>query len=174
MHRYRLERNKEVAEQHPSKCIYWSPKDREIDIDKVCITTTIIVAQSIINRIYSSFANSLLTLLFTSLERHCLESGRRQGSRRYCEFHLPSIEESVTYLESCNSNSESRVFGTAFLLKKLRELSTKPELFLCASSVAFYGNRNDMVITEALASNNQGYLTEVFEKTEKIVSGKRL
>jgi len=55
---------------------------------------------------------------------------------------------------------ESRVQGTANLAKALAAAEIKPEVFVCASAVGFYGHRADEVLTERSA-NGKGFLAEV-------------
>ncbi len=53
----------------------------------------------------------------------------------------------------------SRTESTALLAKTLASLKKKPEVFLVASAIGFYGNRGDEELTEA-SSPGEGYLSE--------------
>lgn len=55
---------------------------------------------------------------------------------------------------------ESRVFGTALLAKTLAGLKQKPQTFLCASAIGFYGTRGDEVCTET-STPGDDFLAEV-------------
>jgi uncharacterized protein (TIGR01777 family) len=53
----------------------------------------------------------------------------------------------------------SRTESTALLATTLASLKKKPEVFLVASAIGFYGNRGDEELTEA-SSAGEGYLSE--------------
>ncbi len=54
---------------------------------------------------------------------------------------------------------ESRVRTTAALVRLLAGLRNPPKVFLCASAVGIYGNRDDEILTEATAPGT-GFLAE--------------
>jgi len=60
----------------------------------------------------------------------------------------------------------SRINGTKQLVDYISQLSTQPEVFLCASAVGYYGNRNAETVDEE-SSPGQGFLAEVCKKWEK-------
>jgi uncharacterized protein len=55
---------------------------------------------------------------------------------------------------------ESRVLGTRNLASALAQSPAKPRLFVCASAVGFYGNRDDEILNEDSRSGD-GFLPEV-------------
>jgi hypothetical protein len=61
---------------------------------------------------------------------------------------------------------ESRTNTTGFLAKTLAKTSGTPTVFINASAVGYYGNRNDEVLTEASAPGT-GFLPEVCQDWEK-------
>jgi len=60
---------------------------------------------------------------------------------------------------------ESRVDGTRHLAAALAETRQRPEVFICASAVGYYGNRGDEVLLEESASG-EGFLAEVCRQWE--------
>lgn len=60
----------------------------------------------------------------------------------------------------------SRVDGTRQLVDYISHLAKKPEVFLCASAVGYYGSRDDEILDEGSAPG-QGFLAGVCEKWEK-------
>lgn len=63
---------------------------------------------------------------------------------------------------------ESRVRSTQFLRQRIQTLAQKPEYFLSASAVGFYGNRGDELLNEK-SSRGQGFLSDLCEAWEKSV-----
>ncbi len=59
----------------------------------------------------------------------------------------------------------SRIDGTRQLVDYISLLVTKPKVFLCASAVGYYGNRNGAKLNEE-SSAGEGFLAEVCEKWE--------
>jgi len=55
---------------------------------------------------------------------------------------------------------DSRIQSTALLAERLAAMSHKPEVFVCASAVGFYGHRGEQILTEA-AAGGEGFLSEV-------------
>lgn len=60
---------------------------------------------------------------------------------------------------------DSRVVGTGNLIKGLIESGQKPESFISASAVGFYGDAGEDVVTEDHAAGN-GFLTDVSKQWE--------
>lgn len=60
---------------------------------------------------------------------------------------------------------ESRVHGTRQLVDYIALQNTKPQLFLCASAVGYYGNRGDEILDEE-SSLGQGFLADVCNQWE--------
>ena len=60
----------------------------------------------------------------------------------------------------------SRVQSTDLIYKKLQELKVRPDLFISASAVGFYGDRGDEVLEEH-SSAGQGFLAETALKWER-------
>jgi len=61
---------------------------------------------------------------------------------------------------------ESRVRGTQSVATALARTESKPGVFVCASAVGFYGDRDDEVLTEESASGS-GFLPEVCREWEE-------
>lgn len=59
----------------------------------------------------------------------------------------------------------SRVDSTRRLVEAMRSASTRPEVFVCASAVGYYGDRDDDVLDES-AAPGQGFLAEVCQAWE--------
>lgn len=55
---------------------------------------------------------------------------------------------------------DSRVRGTRLLAQAAAQLRTRPQVFICASAVGFYGSRGDESLDETSASG-QGFLPDV-------------
>lgn len=61
---------------------------------------------------------------------------------------------------------ESRVVGTQLLCRALCELKTPPSVFICASAIGYYGNRESEILTEE-SSKGEGFLAGVCEEWEE-------
>lgn len=59
----------------------------------------------------------------------------------------------------------SRVISTQNLVAGLQAASRKPQAFICASAIGFYGNRGDEKLTEASPAGT-GFLSEVCQEWE--------
>lgn len=67
---------------------------------------------------------------------------------------------------------DSRVLGTRSVAKALAQTQAKPEVFICASAIGFYGNRGDEILEES-SSGGHGFLPEVcgeWEEASRIAS----
>jgi uncharacterized protein len=68
---------------------------------------------------------------------------------------------------------ESRVRGTRNLATALAWTESRPEVFVCASAIGFYGDRGEEVLTEQSAQG-QGFLPQVcreWEEASRIAAG---
>lgn len=61
---------------------------------------------------------------------------------------------------------ESRVLGTRLISKAISELNNKPKVFISASAIGYYGNRNNETLDEK-SSKGQGFLSDVCNKWEE-------
>jgi|SRR5271157_422127 len=61
--------------------------------------------------------------------------------------------------------SDSRIHPVRLLVQSFGKLRQKPNVFLCASAIGYYGNRGDEVLTEASASGTD-FLSEVCRQWE--------
>src|SRR5262249_21381206 len=61
---------------------------------------------------------------------------------------------------------ESRVAGTANLVRGMGKLGQPPKTLICASAIGYYGSRGDEVLTESSAPGSD-YLAEVCAAWEK-------
>lgn len=73
---------------------------------------------------------------------------------------------------------KSRIEGTKQLAEFCLNLEHKPETFICASAIGYYGNRGDMILDES-SSSGTNFVAEVcreWEKNSKIIeqAGSRL
>ena len=64
---------------------------------------------------------------------------------------------------------DSRVVSTRNLAQALARTSQKPQTFVCASAIGYYGNRGDEVLTEESATG-EGFLAEVSREWEQATS----
>ena len=62
---------------------------------------------------------------------------------------------------------DSRINSTRLLSETLSDLHHKPSVFLCASALGYYGNRQDEVLTEN-SSQGSGYLADVTAEWEGV------
>lgn len=60
---------------------------------------------------------------------------------------------------------KSRVTSTKFLADTLCQLNHPPEVFICASAIGYYGDRQDEILTEQ-STKGSGFLADVCEKWE--------
>jgi uncharacterized protein len=60
---------------------------------------------------------------------------------------------------------DSRVIGTKHISDALAHAKDKPEVFICASAVGYYGNRGDEVLTEQSEAGS-GFLADVCREWE--------
>ena len=62
--------------------------------------------------------------------------------------------------------SDSRVKSTKFLIDSLLKLEKKPQTFICASAIGYYGNRGDELLNER-SEKGEGFLSDVCYEWEK-------
>lgn len=95
------------------------------------------------------------------------ESERAKLENFDAVIHLAgdSIAEGNWTEEKKRRIRESRVQGTKTLVEALRRTDQPPEIFISASAIGFYGDRNDEVLTEESASGT-GFLPEVCAEWE--------
>ena len=60
---------------------------------------------------------------------------------------------------------DSRVSGSKFLCETLSSLNNPPKVFISASAVGYYGDRNDEILTEE-SEQGKGFLADVCKKWE--------
>ena len=61
---------------------------------------------------------------------------------------------------------DSRIIPTRLLVKKLKELEHKPEVFISSSAIGFYGDREDTVLTETSAPGDY-FISKVCKQWEE-------
>jgi uncharacterized protein (TIGR01777 family) len=61
---------------------------------------------------------------------------------------------------------DSRVLGTANLVKAIGRLDRKPEVLVCSSAIGYYGSRGDEILTETSTQGND-FLAEVCAEWER-------
>jgi uncharacterized protein (TIGR01777 family) len=61
---------------------------------------------------------------------------------------------------------DSRVLGTRHLAEALARAASPPRVFISASAIGFYGDRNDEILREDSASGRNGFLPEVCREWE--------
>ncbi len=61
---------------------------------------------------------------------------------------------------------ESRVLGTTNVATALAQASAKPQVFVCASAIGFYGSRGEDILDDG-SSSGQGFLAEVCRAWEQ-------
>lgn len=66
---------------------------------------------------------------------------------------------------------ESRTVGTRILVDAMKSVNNKPKIFISASAVGFYGNREDEILTED-SPKGVGFFPEVCDEWEQ--AAKRL
>lgn len=61
---------------------------------------------------------------------------------------------------------ESRTQSTNFLIDSISKLERKPNTFICASAIGYYGNRGNEILTEQ-SEKGSGFLSDVCEEWER-------
>lgn len=81
-------------------------------------------------------------------------------------IHLAGDNVAETWTEAKKrSIKESRVTGTRTLINAFKKCDKKPEIFISASAIGFYGNRGDEILTEESAPGD-GFFPEVCTEWE--------
>jgi uncharacterized protein len=62
--------------------------------------------------------------------------------------------------------SDSRIFGTRAIVEAVSKLHQRPQTFLCASAIGFYGDRADEILDEQ-SSRGSGFLSDVCGEWER-------
>jgi len=60
----------------------------------------------------------------------------------------------------------SRLIPTKFILSKIKNLKNRPEVFICASAIGFYGDSKDKILTET-SNSGDCFISNVCELWEK-------
>ncbi|HUU50626.1 MAG TPA: TIGR01777 family oxidoreductase [Nitrospinota bacterium] len=61
---------------------------------------------------------------------------------------------------------ESRILSTQNIVKAMEEARTRPELFISASAIGYYGDRGDEILTED-STPGKGFLTDICKDWEE-------
>jgi uncharacterized protein len=61
---------------------------------------------------------------------------------------------------------DSRIFGTRAIVEAVSKLHQRPQTFLCASAIGFYGDRADEILDEQ-SSRGSGFLSDVCGEWER-------
>ena len=61
---------------------------------------------------------------------------------------------------------ESRILSTQSIVKAMKEAKTRPELFISASAIGYYGDRGDAFLTED-STPGKGFLTDICKGWEE-------
>ena len=94
------------------------------------------------------------------------EMRRLNGVRAAIHLAGESLVEGRWAAEKKRKIRDSRIRSTQSMVELLSHLELRPEVFLCASAVGYYGSRGDEVLTEVSASGN-GFLAEVCREWEE-------
>jgi uncharacterized protein (TIGR01777 family) len=65
-----------------------------------------------------------------------------------------------------NRIRDSRVFGTRAIVEAISKLHQRPQTFICASAIGYYGDRADEILDEQ-SSQGEGFLSEVCGEWER-------
>ena len=71
--------------------------------------------------------------------------------------------------ERKNKIIQSRVISTRQLIKAMTYMNDKPEVFVSASAIGFYGDRGDELLNES-SSNGEGFLSQVCRSWEEEIN----
>ncbi len=94
------------------------------------------------------------------------EMRRLNGVRAVIHLSGESLVEGRWTREKKQKIRDSRIRSTHSMVELLSRLERRPEVFLCASAVGYYGSREDEALTESSASGH-GFLAEVCHEWEE-------
>jgi hypothetical protein len=94
------------------------------------------------------------------------EMRRLNGVRAVIHLSGESLAEGRWSREKKQKIRDSRIRSTHSMVELLSRLERRPEVFLSASAVGYYGSRGDEVLTELSASGN-GFLAEICREWEE-------
>jgi uncharacterized protein (TIGR01777 family) len=100
-----------------------------------------------------------------SPDRYSIALARIEGFDAVVNLAGESIAERWTD-EKKRRIRESRVKGTKLLGDALANLAVRPQTFICASAIGYYGNRGDEILTESSAPGDD-FLADVCQKWEE-------
>lgn len=101
-----------------------------------------------------------------SPDRYSIALARIEGFDAVINLAGEGIAEGRWTEEKKRRIRESRVKGTKLLGDALANLTNRPNTFICASAIGYYGNRGDEVLTET-SKPGDGFLPEVCAEWEK-------
>jgi uncharacterized protein (TIGR01777 family) len=97
------------------------------------------------------------------------EMRRLNGVRAVIHLSGENVATGRWTLEKKRNIRESRVRSTQAMLELLSQLERKPDVFLCASAVGYYGDRGDEMLDESSVVG-MGFLAEVCREWEETAS----
>jgi uncharacterized protein (TIGR01777 family) len=104
--------------------------------------------------------------VYWDYEKNHINIDRIQGAD--CVIHLAGENISARRWTKKHKQNilNSRILSTHFLIDSLLKLEKKPESFICASAIGYYGDRGDVMLTEQ-SEKGLGFLPEVCNEWEK-------
>lgn len=104
--------------------------------------------------------------VYWDYEKKNINIDRIQGAD--CVIHLAGENISARRWTKKHKQNilNSRILSTHFLIDSLLKLEKKPESFICASAIGYYGDRGDVILTEQ-SEKGLGFLPEVCNEWEK-------
>lgn len=116
-------------------------------------------------RALDKLGNSVSDVIQWSPQDDPLVLDPRMDCRAVVNLMGDSIAEGRWTAEKKKRIRDSRVQGTLKLVEAVSKLEKKPEVFVSASAVGFYGDPGDMEVTES-HPRGEGYLPEVCQQWE--------
>lgn len=99
-------------------------------------------------------------------EKQVIDSGSLEGFDAVIHLAGENIAGGRWNAERKQKILNSRVKSTQFLSQTLSRLNRPPRVFISASAVGFYGDRNDTICNEE-SGNGKGFLVEVCKQWEE-------